>query len=146
VAQKKKKKPNTPRAKRMNRQSRLQSAVSWLEKYKGKNYIRGYSKRFGVDTGNAIVELGMLGVPLSEADIQAKAGAKASVRAKQARKEKRLQRLREPVFDDESDGTFAYIAGYTEGGFAWELHGRKWRESTIRKVSIVQCLPSAKRR
>ncbi|MFD0711935.1 hypothetical protein [Paenibacillus sp. GCM10027626] len=128
MGRKKKKKPNTPRAKRMNRQGRLQSAVSWLKKYNGKQYIRGYRKHYGVDTGTAIAELRMLGVPLSDEVVQtARASAEALVKDKQARKEKRLLRLQneERMVDTESDETYAYIAGYTGWGFPF---GITWEE------------------
>jgi len=78
--------------------------------------------------GTAIAELKILGVPLSEEAIRkAKASAAASVREKAARKEKRQQRLRaqEPFRLAESDGMFAYIAGYTEWGFPF---GVTWEE------------------
>ncbi|MCG8648841.1 MAG: hypothetical protein MI861_03360 [Pirellulales bacterium] len=45
----KKKRALPPRCKRMNRSGRLQSAVSWLQEYKGSNLLRGYCKHFGVD-------------------------------------------------------------------------------------------------
>jgi len=128
LARKKKKKPNTPRAKRINRQSRLQSAVNWLKQYDGKHFIRGYRKHYGVDVGTAIAELKILGVPLSDEAIRsAKASAAALVREKAARKEKRQQRLRaQEQFDlAESDETFAYIAGYTNWGFPF---GITWEE------------------
>ena len=39
---KKKNKALSPRCKRMKRPARLKSAVSWLEKFSGKNVLRGY--------------------------------------------------------------------------------------------------------
>jgi len=128
VAKKKKKKPNTPRVKRMNRKSRLQSAVSWLPTYNGKSLIRGYRKHFGVDVGSAIAELGLLGVQLSAETIQqAKTSAEASVKDKKARKEKRRRRLEEEQlsYPPDSDETYAYIAGYTSGGVPF---GITWEE------------------
>ncbi|MBE1444238.1 hypothetical protein [Paenibacillus sp. OAS669] len=123
----KKKRPNTPRAKRMNREGRLQSAVSWLKKYNGSHYIRGYCQHFGVDTGTAIVELRQLGVSLSDEAVRsAKVGVQAAARGKQAHKAKRVQRLQEVILIPWSDETYAFIAGYT----AWGIpYGITWEES-----------------
>jgi len=59
---KKRKKPLPPRAKRMNRQARLQSARAWLKTHKGKNIAAGYRKHFGVDWVCTFKEPEMLGV------------------------------------------------------------------------------------
>ena len=53
-----------PRCKRMKRPARLQSAVSWLKQYTGKNVLRGYCRQFGVDWRCAAMELPQLGVRL----------------------------------------------------------------------------------
>ena len=53
-----------PRQKRMNQPARLQSAPAWLQKYSGKNVIKGYRKHFAVDWKYAVIELEMLGVEL----------------------------------------------------------------------------------
>ena len=53
-----------PRAKRMNRPTRLQSAVSWLQQFQGKNVLRGYCQHYGVDWRCAAIELSQLGVAL----------------------------------------------------------------------------------
>lgn len=125
-----KKKSNTPRVKRTNRQGRLDSAAAgWLKTYSGKRHIHGYRKHFGVDVGTAISELRMLGVPLTdEAVRKAKEGAQAAARAKQARKEKRRQRQEERQRNELpcSDETFAFIVGYTEWGFPY---GVTWEEA-----------------
>jgi hypothetical protein len=124
-----KKKTNTPRVKRMNRESRLQSAVAiWLKTYTGKRHIYGYRKQFGVSIGTAIAELCMLGVTLSEEAVQkAKASEQAAIREKQARKEKRRQCKEEQIRGAVAwpDETYAYIAGYTSWGFAY---GVTWGE------------------
>ncbi|REJ96897.1 MAG: hypothetical protein DWQ34_03140 [Planctomycetota bacterium] len=48
----------------MARSARLQSAVSWLQQFKGKNVVRGYCRQFGVDWRCAAIELSQLGVAL----------------------------------------------------------------------------------
>jgi len=64
VAQKRKDSHGVPRAKRMNRSARMQSAVSWLKQFKGKNVVRGYCRQYGVDWRCAASELRQLGVTL----------------------------------------------------------------------------------
>ena len=56
-----------PRTKRMNRSARLQSAVPWLKELEGKNILRSYCKRYGVDWRCAAIELRQLGIELDPA-------------------------------------------------------------------------------
>lgn len=56
--------PSVPRTKRMKRSARLQSAVLWLKDFEGKNVLRSYCKRYGVDWRCAAIELRRLGVEL----------------------------------------------------------------------------------
>lgn len=51
-----------PRAKRMDRSARLQSARTWVKTYKGKNIAAGYPKHFGVDWICAFSELEILSI------------------------------------------------------------------------------------
>ena len=53
-----------PRAKRMKRLARLQSAVSWLKEFRGSNVLRSYCKHYGVDWRCAAIELRQLGIQL----------------------------------------------------------------------------------
>ena len=61
-----KKKSDTPRRKRMNKQARLKAALPWMKSYNGKNMIAGYAKWFGVDKLCAMRELKILGFAISE--------------------------------------------------------------------------------
>ena len=54
----------TPRRKRIDGKARLQTAPAWLAAFEGKNIVRSYSKRFGVDQLTAALELMMLHVEL----------------------------------------------------------------------------------
>lgn len=65
-----------PRHKRMNRPARLQLAQAWLQKYSGKNVVRGYRKHFAVDWKCAAIELDMLGVELDR-DYGVRSGARS---------------------------------------------------------------------
>ncbi len=83
----KKKTSNTPRRKRMNRKSRLQSAVKWLATYHGNNIVRGYSRWYGINMLTAAIELKMLGKDItSEYLDQLKAAELAKQKATEARK------------------------------------------------------------
>ena len=101
----------------MRKAARLASAraTRWVEKYTGKNIVRGYRNWFGVDTLGAVIELRQLGVPIPaerEAELRQMA-ARQTVTAAE-------RRTREPHDVDEhpdSDDTFAFIAGYTPAGF-----------------------------
>ena len=111
-----------PGRKRMTRDARLQSAraIRWVETYRGKNVIQGYCKWYGVDLLCAVMELRALGVTISverEAQLRQSAISRSVVRNK--KKDETLS-----DFCD-SDDTFAFIAGYTSGGFPY---GVTWEE------------------
>ena len=59
-----KKKIPGPRLHRLTRAVRLNDAAMWLPAYNGKNFVRSYRKRYGVDLLCAVAELQMLHVPL----------------------------------------------------------------------------------
>lgn len=67
MAKKKRKPGNTPRGKRFKRAQRLEAAKSWLPTYEGKDIVKGYRKRYGVDFRCAFTELEMLGVEIDPA-------------------------------------------------------------------------------
>ncbi len=104
-----KKKSNVPRVKRMKQTSRLESAKHWLPTYTGKSIINGYRKHYGVNVVSAIHELRLLGIILSEREIdQAITGEKQRKLAKQARKNKLLEKAQqEDGSYSESDETYA---------------------------------------
>ena len=115
---------NTPRRKRMNKESRLNSArdAGWVAGYQGKNLIKGYSNWFGVDLMTAVRELRLLGV---EIDAAREAQIAATVAGRAEEKRRRRAALAEKSSGEVDycrDGTFGYIAGYTEG----EAEGQAW--------------------
>lgn len=121
-----KKKPLPPRVKRMTRDARLQSARHWLTSFEGKNVVRSYRKRYAVDLECALIELDILGVAIDPSHAQ-KLRASEKGRLENRRRAgdaKRAQQdaVLDPLF--ESDDHFAFIAGYTPGGFpfgvTWE--------------------------
>lgn len=117
---KKKKKDNTPRRKRWNRKVRLENAKKWIQTFEGKNIIKGYAKWYAVDQQCALNELQMLGRTFSEKEKnKAKNSIKLKEEHKKRSKEKKERRKAEENWEYDSDETFAFIAGYTEGGIPY---------------------------
>ncbi len=118
----KRKRIKSPRATRMRRPARLQSAKRWLETYSGKNVLRSYGKHFAVDWRCAALELQLLGIKidpaylkqreLSEQNRAAAATAAAAIAAEAERC--RNEELRQ--LEDDPDGG-DMIAAYLEGDF-----------------------------
>ena len=112
-------------------------AEKWVSEYDGTPYggdiIKAYRKKFAVDRMKAVAELQMLGVSLTKEQIdREKAAVKAYQDIQKAKKAKR-KKLREqkrmqkdiPLFHEDQDDTFYYIAGYTSGGAPY---GVTWEE------------------
>ncbi|WP_186579781.1 hypothetical protein [Aquibacillus kalidii] len=129
MAKRKKKKPNTPRHKRMNRTRRLEAAPHWIPKYTRNNLVKGYSNHFAVDHLCAMYELEHLGYQFSdEYKQQLKRNLINKQRATEIKKERKAEKRRREQEElyEESDENFTFIAGYTEGGFPF---GITWEES-----------------
>ena len=111
------------------RERRLNRAPGWVGKHRGKsaNMLKRYRKYFGVDWECAVAELTALGV---EFDVLYLTRLRESV-ARHSPTEKKHVPITRWEFDQyhgrtpESDGTFAYIAGYTTGGLPF---GVTWEE------------------
>jgi len=111
----------------MDRSARLQSARVWLKTYNGKNIAAGYRGHFGVDWPCAFAELEMLGVRIDAAyKDQILKSVEGHIAARRRRKSRRGETV-ESRF--EQDETFAYIAGYTEAGFAYGITWEEWDRS-----------------
>jgi hypothetical protein len=127
----KKKQEKGPRRYRMTRRGRLSSAraTRWVEKYTGKNIIKGYSNWFAVDPLSAVAELRALGVSISqEREMQIRDSIETRAVARRLRRKSAAETEGKGLRSD-SDNTFAYIAGYTQGGvpygITWEELGEK---------------------
>jgi len=119
----KKKQQIGPRRYRMTKRGRLSSAraTRWVEKYGGKNIIRGYSRYFAVDLLCAVTELRALGVPISqEREKQIRASIEAHVAARRRRRKSAAETELKELCSD-SDHLFVYIAGHTPGGVAYGI-------------------------
>jgi len=103
----------------LTKKGRLASAKDWITKYYGQNLISGYAKWFGVDKICAINELKTLGVIIPEnLENQIVESLKRRIEQRKLAKEK-AEALDITVND--SDYNFAFIAGYTSGGFPYGL-------------------------
>ena len=106
------------------RKKRLQEAREWFAQQgfsEDSHVIKAYREHFHVDSACAMQELCMLKVLKPEKQ----AAYEATI---QAKKQKRISRAveGEEVFSSLQDENFAFIAGYTSGGFpygiTWEEH------------------------
>ena len=112
-------KKQTPRRKSLTKKGRLASAKDWIIKYDGKNLISGYAKWFGVDKICAINELKVFGVIIPES-----LENHIIERHKRKIEQRRTAKDKIEVLDitvNDSDDNFAFIAGYTSGGFPYGL-------------------------
>ncbi len=116
---------------------RKAKAEKWVSEYDGTPYggdiIKAYRKKFAVDRMKAVAELQLLGVSLTKEQIDREKAAVKAYQDIQRDKKAKRKRLREqkrmrkdiPVFHEDQDETFYYIAGYTSGGAPY---GITWEE------------------
>lgn len=120
---------------------RKAKAEKWVVEYDGTPYggdiIKAYRKKFAVDRMKAVAELQLLGVSLTNEQIDREKEAVKAYQELQRVKKAKRKKIREqkrmkkdnPVFHEEQDDTFYYIAGYTSGGapygVTWEEMGFK---------------------
>jgi hypothetical protein len=117
-----KKAPRSKR-KRAARAARLKAAREWLPSFKGKNVVKAYAKRCGVDLACALNELQLLRVPLDPAYVE----------RLNRRLQHRIDRRRPKAASDIPEGygvdwddNFSFIAGFTSGGAPY---GTTWEEA-----------------
>jgi len=108
--------------KNLSRAKRLASAKKWVGSYRGHIVVRGYKKWFGVTDLCAVLGLRMLGVDVPDARLEQARRDEPSRAAGNARRKERRARMAD---HGERDETFAFIAGYTEGGAPY---GITWEE------------------
>ena len=97
----------------MSRAARLQSAVTFVRGFRGKDIVRGYTRWFGVDLGCALPELQMLGVPLDPARIES---IRATIRDKERIGRLRNERRKARANVDACDGFEFEFEASTEVG------------------------------
>ena len=126
----KKKKGNTPRRKRLNREQRLEAGKNWLKTYKGKKHVKAYANWFGVDKQCAITELRKLGITITrEYEDQIKHNNEVIARKRKAARERKDTLYDDPYMDVEMYGVeFEFIAGFTEGGMPYGVVKGEYNE------------------
>ena len=118
------------RRKRFRRSQRRQSARSWLDTYDGKNVVKAYRKRYGVDWPTAFEELALLGVEIDPAYKEAVLRTVQREIDVRREKQRRRQAGRErAVRGWDQDDRFAVIIGHTSGGAPYGLTWEEWEDS-----------------
>jgi hypothetical protein len=114
----------------MNRSQRLQSAKRWLQTFEGRNVVRAYRRRYGIDWLCAVKELRVLGATVDPTYIQKlEQTVESEIKANRKRKPEKLRRTEEAERTGKyrySDENFYFIAGYTSGGLPY---GITWEEA-----------------
>lgn len=122
LGKKKKQKNNKKQFWGLPMADRKEIAKSWIETYDGENKVKAYSKMFGLNIKNSMKELRSIGVSLSNEEKEyARRVLEAKKQKSEKKREKRRMKELELVAHIESDETFAFIAGYTEGGAPYGL-------------------------
>lgn len=106
---------------------RIRKAKQWLTIYTGtpKKIVKHYRKRFHLDINTAIRDLQEIGVEFTQEYLDAvKRSEEERIRQKHEKEATRKQAEWDALYED-SDDTFAYIAGYTPGGAPY---GTTWEE------------------
>ena len=107
--------------KHWTRVQRLEAAKKWSSNCRDDNLVRRYRKWFGVTELCAVLELRMLGVDISDAQLE---HARRNERGRATANLRRMQKRTRTDTFRQSDDTFAFIVDYTEGdapyGVTWE--------------------------
>ena len=128
MGRKKSRKP-LPRRKRFRKPARLASARDWLRTQVGRTarqITASYRKRYAVDWQAAILELKALGVTFDEGWLAQIRKTLENTHLARAREKAARKRQAELEALADSDENFAFIAGYTPGGFPY---GITWEEA-----------------
>lgn len=89
--------------------------------HSGKYIVHGYAKRYGVDKLCAVKELRLIGIEISEKyENQLIQSFKVLKKQRQFIKDQKEQELNS-LSGFDSDENFAFIAGYTSGGFPYGI-------------------------
>lgn len=99
------------------RECRLRSAKSWIKTYSGNNIVKGYSKKYSVDKLNAVKELRMIGVAISEEYENQLINSMEALKQQRLSSKKEREDELNALCEFESDENIAMIIGYTNGGF-----------------------------
>jgi hypothetical protein len=105
---------------------RMEKAKAWLETYDGENVVKDYAEIFGLNLKNALKEAKKAGAQISNEERE-----KVKKLIAQKELQKRNKREKRNRIDSENDyidfdDTFAFIAGYTDGGAAYGITHEEW--------------------
>lgn len=105
----------------MTKEVRLIKAKEWIANFEGENIVKAYSKCTGLNLKNSMTELRRLGANISpEEKAEVKQWVESRIRKREKRKEKEENERLMMEYED-SNETFAFIAGYTSGGVAYGI-------------------------
>ena len=105
---------------------RLGRAKAWLPTYTGKNVVKGYARKYGVDLLCAIAELRLLGVEITTEYELAVCNTVAQKIAQNRLKKEAKKETAE--IDELQGGDFEFIAGYTTGGMPYGIRNEDIEE------------------
>ncbi|MGG4166312.1 hypothetical protein ABEW00_02340 [Rossellomorea vietnamensis] len=128
MAKKKKRKSKKKAFWGLLKEERQELGLAWTQEYKGdENIVKVYSRKFGLNLKNSMKELGSMGVTISNQD---KEEVRNTLRKREEEKERKRMKKKARELEDsfDSDDTFAFIAGYTDGGFPFGMTHEKMDE------------------
>jgi len=130
----KKKKSNTPNRKRFKKPARLDSAKYWIEKYEGKNIVKGYANWYGTSKLTAVNELKILGIQIDENYIKQLEITEENI-VKRNREKKDQKALFKKIENDEIEN----INEYSEESHSFDLMEEKI-ENDFEEKKCLKCI------
>jgi hypothetical protein len=120
----------SPRHKKHSSGLRAKTAKSWIEKYKGKNIVKGYSKHFGVDLLCAVKELEVIGIKIDSQYVE-------QLKIQRLTSNKPRKNENELVITNpDSEDNFYYIIGYTSGGAPYGITREEMKKVLLEENNI----------
>ncbi len=118
----------------MPKKERLEISRSWVSEHEGENIVKAYSKKFGLNLKNALKELTSSGFNISKEE---KEEIERLIKVhKQQRENKKIKKNAYDLI--ESDETFAFIAGYTDGGIPFGITHEEMEDIEKEELDEIQ--------
>ena len=122
------------------RKRRTQRARQWLTTYEGNNPVRAYRKKFHVDNLTAAKDLQRAGMQFKPGYLEALQKSEESrIRNKREKEREKKEKEFWSAYED-SDDTYAFIAGYTSNGVPF---GVSWEELDLEPYASHEELMAA---
>ncbi|MGF2614455.1 hypothetical protein FZC84_14185 [Rossellomorea vietnamensis] len=112
----------------LTKDERQEIASSWVREYEGDNIVKAYSKKFRLNLKSSLKELTSFGFTISSEE-RAQIKRLIDIQKQQRENKKRKKEARELQDLIDSDETFAFIAGYTEGGAPFGITHEEMQEN-----------------